>query len=244
MRDPSELVWLKIYDHMFWMSYETYGVRFGESDENSYNFDLKLGGFLTIFDSGTSTVYVPSSLWKGFINTMKEYANVKFDARGHFLTYACKPENFPNIYLQVNGYWIEFRPEDYLLDASDNNDRSFCIFAFTQNTDEFWLLGDVFYRGYYVIHDDLNAKIGIAPHSTSHKKALLHTDYIPSKTLQNGEWSKKKQLLVYGGIPVAIILVILFFLLLWPRIWKFIKDPPKQRNTNSNLLAVFILKDD
>ena len=59
MRDPRDLVWLDVYDHMFWMTYESYGVRFGEDKEDAYNFDIKLGGFLTIFDSGTSTVYVP-----------------------------------------------------------------------------------------------------------------------------------------------------------------------------------------
>ena len=41
MRDPSDLVWIDVFDHMFWMSYETYGVRFGESKEDAYNFDLK-----------------------------------------------------------------------------------------------------------------------------------------------------------------------------------------------------------
>ena len=38
MRDPSELVWVGLYDHMFWMTYETYGVRFDENDEDAYNF--------------------------------------------------------------------------------------------------------------------------------------------------------------------------------------------------------------
>ena len=41
MRDPSDLVWIDVFDHMFWMSYETYGVRFGENKEDAYNFDLK-----------------------------------------------------------------------------------------------------------------------------------------------------------------------------------------------------------
>lgn len=104
---------------------------------------------------------------------------IKFETWGRFLSHDCTPELFPTVYLLVNGYWLEIKSDDYLLDASDNGDRSVCIFAFTQNTDDFWLLGDPFYRGYYVVHDDKNGKVGIAPHSTSTKKALIHTDAIP-----------------------------------------------------------------
>ena len=78
MRNPSDLVWVDVFEHMFWMTYETYGVRFGESNNDAFNFDLKKGGFLTIFDSGTSTVYVPYSLWKDFIGAFKKFTGVKF----------------------------------------------------------------------------------------------------------------------------------------------------------------------
>jgi hypothetical protein len=34
---------------------------------------------------------------------------------------------------------------------------------------DYFLFGDNLFRGYYTIHDDLNSKIGFAPHSTSLK---------------------------------------------------------------------------
>ena len=166
IRDPNEMIWIDVYDHMFWMNYETYGIRFGDDNDNAYTFDPKRN-FLTVFDSGTSTIYVPFSLWSNFINQFKSYSGIRFGTKGQFYTYRCKPEVMPILYLLVDGYWLELRPEDYLLDASDNGDGSVCIFSFTQNSDEFWLLGDVFYRGYYVTHDDTNAKIGLAPSSIS-----------------------------------------------------------------------------
>ena len=83
------------------------------------------------------------------------------------------------------------RPEDYLLDASDNGDKSVCIFSFTQNADEFWLLGDVFYRGYYVTHDDDNARIGIAPSSVSEKEELVKTNFRPEQLLTGASYSRK-----------------------------------------------------
>ena len=113
---------------------------------------------------------------------------------GRFYTYDCKPEIMPTLYLLVDGYWLEMKPEDYLLDASDSGDKSVCIFSFTQNSDEFWLLGDVFYRGYYVTHDDTHAKIGIAPNSFSDKKPLKRTDFRPEKLLtgNNGNIYSKR----------------------------------------------------
>ena len=129
MKNPSDLIWLDVYDHMFWMTYETYGVRFGEEEEDAYNFGIG-NAFLTIFDSGTSTIYVPFSLWKSFISRIKSYAGIKFGTFGSFYTYDCRPQKFPTIYLLVDGYWLEFFPHDYLLDASDAGDHSLCIFAF------------------------------------------------------------------------------------------------------------------
>ena len=127
---------------------------------------------------------MPTSLWSHFVSTLTQYANIKFSTQGHFYTYDCTPEKFPIIYLQVAGYWLEMNPEDYLLDATESGNHGSCMFAFTQNEDEFWLLGDVFYRGYYVVHDDVNAKLGIAPHSASRKKALTRDYVYPTQTLQ------------------------------------------------------------
>ena len=174
---------------------------------------------------------------------MKKYAGIKFGQWGRFYTYECKPEKFPTIYLLVDGYWLELRSEDYLIDASDAGDRSLCMFAFTQNTDEFWLLGDVFYRGYYVIHDDVGAKVGIAPHSTSMKRALIHTDEKPTKTLLGYAWTKRQKILMGVGIPVVVILIVLFFLFVWPRIWKWIKKPSKKTSESIAFLPIVLIKD-
>ena len=92
----------------------------------------------------------------------------------------------------------------------------------------------------------MNAKVGIAPHSLSNKKALVYDSTVPTKTLQSQAWSRKKQILIYAGIPIGIILSIFFFILVWPRIWKLIKDPPKTNyeKNDSNLLTVFVTKND
>jgi hypothetical protein len=77
MRDPRELVYLPLVDHMFWMNYEATGVRFGETvssagpDQadngyNAFNFG-KNASMQSIFDTGTSLTFVPHSLWDDFL---------------------------------------------------------------------------------------------------------------------------------------------------------------------------------
>lgn len=90
-----------------------------------------------------------------------------------FVTNTCTDHSlWPSIDILINDYWFEFHPKDYLLDATHNKDKSACEIAFVANTSEFWLLGDSFYRGYYMIHDEENERLGIAPHATSIKRDI------------------------------------------------------------------------
>ena len=44
-------------------------------------------------------------------------------------------------------------------------------------------MGDVFYRGYYVIHDDNASRLGIVPHATSGKTAVERLSTLPTEYL-------------------------------------------------------------
>jgi hypothetical protein len=90
-----------------------------------------------------------------------------------FFTQDCKDySRWPSIDLLIGDYWLQIHPKDYLLDATHAKDKSTCEFAFIANTSNFWLLGDSFYRGYYMIHDEENARIGFTPHATSLKRPV------------------------------------------------------------------------
>jgi hypothetical protein len=49
------------------------------------------------------------------------------------------------------------------------------------NTDDYWLLGDVFLRNYYTIFDEQNQQIGFVPHKTSN--ATIISGDAPSASL-------------------------------------------------------------
>ena len=88
---------------------------------------------------------------------------------GMYLT-ECDISKWPSVWLWFDGVWLEAIPNEYLLDASVAQDRSVCVVGFIGNSDDFWLLGDVFMRGFYSVHDMGNQKIGFVPHSNSDKR--------------------------------------------------------------------------
>jgi hypothetical protein len=76
---------------------------------------------------------------------------------------------YPKVSLMVENYWLELLPEDYII----KNGESGCVLGFLPNQGaEYWILGDSFFRGYYTIHDDKMARIGVVPHSYSTKSEL------------------------------------------------------------------------
>ena len=80
-------------------------------------------------------------------------------------------DQFPSIYLAIEGYWLEIHPKDYVL-VIDTSGSNSCLLGFAGGEFPFWLLGDAFLRGYYTVHDMTNDRIGFAPHDKSYKKII------------------------------------------------------------------------
>jgi len=58
------------------------------------------------------------------------------------------------------GYWLEILVDDYVLNF-DNGSAAFCIYD--SNDDTMAILGDVFMRNFYIIHDVGNMQMGFVP---------------------------------------------------------------------------------
>jgi hypothetical protein len=63
----------------------------------------------------------------------------------------------PSFELLIGGYWLRVNPSDYAIPVDTNNLCGLCIVPVDQDE---WILGDVFMRGYYSMHDLTNNKIG------------------------------------------------------------------------------------
>lgn len=47
--------------------------------------------------------------------------------------------------------WLEIRPDEYVLDVSENKDRSLCLLTFERNNEDFNIIGHPLLMGYYTI---------------------------------------------------------------------------------------------
>jgi len=60
----------------------------------------------------------------------------------------------------MDGYWFDVTPDTYLLATADS---SICMIAFVENTDNDWIVGSAFLKGFYAIFDDSLGELTFAP---------------------------------------------------------------------------------
>ena len=82
-------------------------------------------------------------------------------------------DDFPQIHFHFGDLWLSMEPKDYVVDISDNQDRSLCVLLLSESTSPFFIMGLPIYMDYYTVHDDANNRMGFAPRAGSTKTALL-----------------------------------------------------------------------
>ncbi len=75
-------------------------------------------------------------------------------------------------------------PQDYINKASVDSDSQ-CFLGLIPSSVDFFVFGDTFMRGFYMIHDDPQGLVGIVPHANSYKSSpILATQAtMPAKPL-------------------------------------------------------------
>ena len=116
---------------------------------------------------------------------------------------SCREKNrFPIIEFLYGSYWMELRPEDYVMDDG-YEDCFVCIFEEPHSST--MILGNSFLRGFYSTHDLSSNKFGFAAHATSSKADPRYgdkpEDYLPGTSLK-----KKLSAGAIVGIVAAVVL--------------------------------------
>jgi len=224
IRTGSTLVWFPLDKHFFWMNKRNTALRIGK---DMYHYADEVSHRI-IFDSGTSITLVPTTIFEKMMDKlilqMQKDAHIWLQDEGKiYVTRDCDDyTKWPSIDILVESHWLQIHPKDYLLDASKKHNQSSCEIGFMKNSAEFWLLGDAFYRGYYVIHDDANDRVGIAPHSNSVKRDIEErkgSKYPGPQIDKSVYWADVK----LGSEIVGVSVMVLGTgLLLWKCVWPMI----------------------
>lgn len=98
-------------------------------------------------------------------------SGAEYQTQQGFAVAECKAAWKP-IWFMIGEYWFEIKPKEYLLDVSENGDRSVCHILMIGNNYDFFLFGLPFYQGMYTSHYMWNNVMGFAPHDRSEKKFL------------------------------------------------------------------------
>ena len=169
----DDMVWIDVLSRNFWWTNYIEGIKFTGADGTVAQYAVKKTKALT--DSGTSCVYMPYEYYDSVLHQIQKYAlrpelvDISWD--GEIAVKCDIREELPVISFLFGGYWMEMRPEDYIVEY-----EGFCFACLGKGdygVHQEWLLGDAFLRGFYSAHDYSSMKFGFAPHSKSQKNAPI-----------------------------------------------------------------------
>jgi len=92
-----------------------------------------------------------------------------------------------------------------VLDISEQQDQSMCIVSFLPSVDDYWVLGNSIYHGYYVTHMPNSSKMAFTPFEGSTKQPLNMGDR-PTRELKKyyDGWMLLAKFLSSAAIGVAV----------------------------------------
>ena len=163
--DEDDIVWLDVLDNDRWWTNFITGFKWSFPNPVHYRFE-KTKAFT---DTGTSCIIGPQDYIQWILNVLIDMLGSSQSSSKWGTVFDCSEvSNLPSFYLLFGDYWFEVMPEDYTVATDKDLDE--CAFCLQSTTGySYWILGDVFMRGWYSIHDYGNMKMGFAPFINSSK---------------------------------------------------------------------------
>merc|ERR1712138_174704 len=108
------------------------------------------------------------------------------------------------MWFQFGGYWVELKPDDYIVDVSANKTGEMCQVMLLPNKFDFFIFGLPSFQGYYVIHDMKKSRMGVIPHDDSDKQ-FLKKGPVPTQILETYVASPASQVFIFTAILFIVI---------------------------------------
>lgn len=117
-----------------------------------------------------------------------------FDEESGIMIVDCNEKaDYQDFFLTIDGNQFTILAEDYWYEVEAENywEESSCFLGIIQDkTINYWIMGDVFLRGYYTIHNNIDhadAYLGFAPHATSTKSKVTAVT-LPETNVEEVTW--------------------------------------------------------
>lgn len=174
---------LGLYNDFFW-STSTQGFALNNTLDSQSSFAFTSPQY-TIFDSGTSQILLPSSIFQTFTKeVLKANGNPNYSVRDGMILIECNTTPHVSVFWMVAYYWLEILPEDYIVDVSAKGDGSVCMLQFKANIYDFIVLGTPILQNYYVTFDMENSTATFIPNAWTRKGYLKLDRNLPSRKIE------------------------------------------------------------
>ena len=111
----------------------TYGIKFGWDNSNAYQFSNSTQGvylngevgLYTIWDIAAPDIMISELWYDSVIEKLYKQVEIDYKIENGSATSACS-EKFPDLYFDIEKYWLQIPAKDYVIDTSDAQDNSLC----------------------------------------------------------------------------------------------------------------------
>ena len=145
----GDIKYVDTFEDFFW-SLSCSAVGFGQDVEEVDDITQKKfkDPIYTIIDTSSPTISIAGSYFDKYVEAIfDEVSGNDYQVeQGQVLT-DCGYD-YPNLYFMIgepdsgNEYWVEVRPEEYVLDVSEDQNRELCILAISKNSEDFNIFGN------------------------------------------------------------------------------------------------------
>lgn len=107
---------------------------------------------------------------------------IEYEVVDGLLMGPCDTSKYDSVSLFINDeYYFQLTPESFVLDIGQGDK---CFLPFLHNNEDYWVLGEPFFRNYYSVYDVQKGLIGVAP-SVDYPGASIDRGQAPGDELPN-----------------------------------------------------------